>query len=612
MASRRSPVPFIVAGVVGVLLIIGIRAFSGGDDEAATTTPSTTGADGTTAPAPRPGCVPVSVAASSEKAALMSQIATEYAASGREVKGVCYDVTVRSVASGTAERALAQGWDEDLYGPRPDVWTPAASTWIGLLRNDLTALDKPQSLVPDAAESVTSTPLVLAMPQPMAEAMGWPDAELGWSDVLGMVEAKDGWASKGHPEWGRFTLGKTNPNSSTSGLAATIGTLVAATGKSSDLTENDLEDPEVRKFAETVEQAVIHYGDTTLTYLSNLQRADDAGAAMGYVSAVAVEEKSVLDYNAGNPTGNPATLGEHAPPRVPLVAIYPKEGTLYSDSPYVILSGDWSTEEIKAGAADFLEYLRLPEQQKRFTDANFRTFDGEAGDPIKNSEYLDADGVKVTLDAPGAKVLSGVRALWSDLRKPARVLLVLDVSGSMGDDAGSSGGTRLDLAKEATISGLKELNPRDEVGLWVFTSDMESPAGIYTELVPIGPLKDGQSSIESSVEGLFPLNATPLYAATRAAAEYMNGTAESDKINAVVVMTDGKNEYPPDSDLPGLLEELSDSSKENGVRVFTIAYGENADLATLQQISEASRAAAYDARKPESIVKVFSDVLSNF
>ena len=163
MASRRSPVPFIVAGVVGVLLIIGIRAFSGGDDEAATTTLSTTGADGTTAPAPRPGCVPVSVAASSEKAALMSQIATEYAASGREVNGVCYDVTVRSVASGTAERALAQGWDEDLYGPRPDVWTPAASTWIGLLRNDLTALDKPQSLVPDTAESVTSTPLGISM-----------------------------------------------------------------------------------------------------------------------------------------------------------------------------------------------------------------------------------------------------------------------------------------------------------------------------------------------------------------------------------------------------------------------------------------------------------------
>ena len=50
----------------------------------------------------------------------------------------------------------------------------------------------------------------------------------------------------------------------------------------------------------------------------------------------------------------------------------------------------------------------------------------------------------------------------------------------------------------------------------------------------------------------------------------------------------------------------------DGVRVFTIAYGPDADLATLQEISEASRAAAYDARNPTSIDKVFSDVLSNF
>ena len=34
----------------------------------------------------------------------------------------------------------------------------------------------------------------------------------------------------------------------------------------------------MRKFVGDVERSVLHYGDTTLTYLSNLQRADDAGA----------------------------------------------------------------------------------------------------------------------------------------------------------------------------------------------------------------------------------------------------------------------------------------------------------------------------------------------
>ena len=51
---------------------------------------------------------------------------------------------------------------------------------------------------------------------------------------------------------------------------------------------------------------------------------------------------------------------------------------------------------------------------------------------------------------------------------------------------------------------------------------------------------------------------------------------------------------------------------EGGVRVFTIAYGADADLASLERISEASRAAAYDATDPLTIDSVFTNVLSNF
>ena len=80
----------------------------------------------------------------------------------------------------------------------------------------------------------------------------------------------------------------------------------------------------------------MHYGDTTLTFLSNLQQADDRGEGLTYISAATVEEKSVWDYNQGNPTGDPATLGDHPAPSVPLVAIYPKEGTPFITSPTAI------------------------------------------------------------------------------------------------------------------------------------------------------------------------------------------------------------------------------------------------------------------------------------
>ena len=310
---RSSKVPIVAAIIAGVLLIVGIRYFTTRSDDPAPGT-DVAATDGQTAvQPPREGCTTVNIAASSEKAALMGEIANIYRDSGRTVDGKCFDIAVTSAASGTAESNLAAGWDETLNGPSPDVWTPAASTWVSLLQSDLTAKDKP-NLVNDSSglDSVTSTPLVLAMPEPMAKALGWPDAPIGWADVLALATDPQGWASKGHPEWGKFTLGKTNPNVSTSGLAATIGTLVAATGTSSDLTQAALQKPEVQQYLKDVESSVVHYGDTTLTYLSNLQRADDAGAALGYLSAVAVEEKSVLDYNAGNPSGDPRTLGDHA------------------------------------------------------------------------------------------------------------------------------------------------------------------------------------------------------------------------------------------------------------------------------------------------------------
>ena len=75
-----------------------------------------------------------------------------------------------------------------------------------------------------------------------------------------------------------------------------------------------------------MESAVVHYGDTTLTFLNNLYRADQRGNSFGYASAVAVEEKSVIDYNRGNPDGILDPGEKPASPRVPLVAIYPKEG----------------------------------------------------------------------------------------------------------------------------------------------------------------------------------------------------------------------------------------------------------------------------------------------
>jgi Ca-activated chloride channel family protein len=235
----------VIAVVVGVLAVVGVRALGSGDE-----TPS-----GTAGPVSVPSdCVGVNLTASSEKAALLSAIAQEYADAGREVEGRCARVVVTSKASGGATDALGRGWDETRDGPRPDVWSPASSSWTGLLRQRTAARDAPD-LVGDAEPpSIAQTPLVIAMPKPMAETLGWPAKPLGWADVLQLARDPKGWGRFGKP-WGAFKLGKTNPNFSTSGLNATVGAYFAATGLSSDLQPADLARPTTIEYVKGVESS---------------------------------------------------------------------------------------------------------------------------------------------------------------------------------------------------------------------------------------------------------------------------------------------------------------------------------------------------------------------
>jgi Ca-activated chloride channel family protein len=216
-------------------------------------------------------------------------------------------------------------------------------------------------------------------------------------------------------------------------------------------------------------------------------------------------------------------------------------------------------------------------------------------------------------------VLSALLERWEDQRKPARVLLLMDVSGSMGDLVDpETGATKLDLAKEATVTALDDFNDEDEVGLWVFSTDLPGGAQ-HSELVPPSRVGDVRESLKNRVRSLAPLNGTPLYVATQAAYEDQLARYDPTRINAVVLLSDGMNDDgEPDDDreqLDELLDALrasAEGQQRQAVRVFPISYGSSADLTTLRRIAEASQAAVYDSSDPRSITKVFVAVVSNF
>jgi Ca-activated chloride channel family protein len=604
--GSRNNVPVVVAAIAGLLLIFAVRNIMSGDDN-----PRPPTGAATEQPLPlRSGCVTVSFAASSEKADLVRQMAAEFNKGDAAVDGKCVQIAVSTKASGGAMDALARGWDDAVDGPRPDVWSPASSAWPVLLRQRLSERDTPD-IVPAELPNIVQTPLVIAMPRPMAEKLGWPKKPLGWSDIIALSKDAQGWGRYGEPLWGKFRLGKTNPNFSTSGLNATIGTYFAATGLATDLTAADVNNPKTVAYVKDVEASVVHYGDTTLTFLANMLKADDRGQGLTYISAATVEEKSVWDYNKGNPSGNPATLGQHAPPRTPLVAIYPKEGTLISDNPYVVLNAPWVDEAKKKGAALFLAYLQKPEQQATFQKAAFRTFDGKAGAEITEANGMLKDEPKTVISPPAPDVLDLVQKSWNANRKRARVIMVIDISGSMNEKVARVGRSKLELAKEAASKALEQFSPDDELSLWAFSTKLDGDKP-YLEIVPRRRVRDGLAEFRSEIGGLTPHGATGLYESTQAAVDAARQQFADDRINAVIVLTDGKQDPPQPDALPRLVSALESEDEDSAIRVFPIAYGDDADLGILRQIADASQGAAYDAKDPATIDRVFTAVVSNF
>jgi Ca-activated chloride channel family protein len=573
----------------------------------------------TAGPAAAADCITVDMASSPEKIDLLTDLAKRFNDSGgANVDGQCIEVRVTSKSSGEAASLLTDDWpDPKANGPRPVIWSPAASAW-GEVANQRRA-DQGKKAIAPTAKPFMLTPLVIAMPQPMAEALGYPNTPVGYGDILRLANDPAGWGAFGHPEWGPFRLGKTNPNFSTSALNATIAQYYAASGKTSGLTIEDLNRPDVDAFARSIESSVVHYGDTTLTFLNSLYRADQRGTGLTYVSAVAVEEKSVIDYNKGNPDGI-LQPGEHPkPPRVPLVAIYPKEGTLFSDSPFITVDAPWVTAKEKRAAAKFQQFVEQPANQRRVLRFGFRPGNPRVAisAPIAAKYGVDPNQPQTTLELPAPPVLVGLIDRWGQNRKSARVLMVVDVSGSMGDPAGGEGGpTKLDLAKKAAVDALGQFKPEDQVGLWIFSTGISRTEPTdYLELVPIGPIGAQRETIAAKINDLVPTQGTPLYTVTQAADDQLVQTFDAARINAALLLTDGKNEDDRNQDLDGLLRTLrsrNEGQVANPVRIFPIAYGQDADLPTLKRIAEATNATVYDASDPKSIGKVFLAVVSNF
>jgi Ca-activated chloride channel family protein len=245
------------------------------------------------------------------------------------------------------------------------------------------------------------------------------------------------------------------------------------------------------------------------------------------------------------------------------------------------------------------------------------------GDPIVPANGVDPNQPQTLLEVPQPAVLTKLLDEWSAQRKKARVAVVLDVSGSMGDPADPgkpSAGSKLDLAKQAVDNAIGVFSPDDIVEFDIFSTGLgDAQDQQVLQLVPPGRVGDIDEQLRSKVDSLTPQNGTPLYEVTENAYTAAVNAFDPARINAVVLLTDGKNDdgKPDDDDqqLQHLLATLRSGNEgqlSHPVRVFPIAYGADADVDALKSIADASNSAEYDAKDPTTINQVLTAVISNF
>ncbi|MGH2898679.1 MAG: vWA domain-containing protein, partial [Solirubrobacteraceae bacterium] len=267
--------------------------------------------------------------------------------------------------------------------------------------------------------------------------------------------------------------------------------------------------------------------------------------------------------------------------------------------PYITLDAPWVTEPQRKGAAAFGAYLAANVDAQTAARYGFRPADlkQKPRDPLTAANGVDISQPERVLALPEPRVLAAVKKTWREDRKPANVLLVLDTSGSMVEEG------RLTSAKGGLRTFLREVAPQDRVGLTTFNDRV-------TPLMPIAPIRDTRSELAGRVAGLIADGGTAIYDATKKGVAQVAKLADSSRINAVVLLTDGQDTDSTTS-ADALVRELDaqgDSARR--VRVFTIAYSAGAAGAAenLVRIADASGGKSYtgDIDDIESVYRSIS------
>jgi len=164
---------------------------------------------------------------------------------------------------------------------------------------------------------------------------------------------------------------------------------------------------------------------------------------------------------------------------------------------------------------------------------------------------------------------------------------VLDRSGSMQRNEG--GATRLDIAKQATLSAIRLLHEESLISIVVFDSEAKV-------LLPLRRAKDSAAVTQALAE-LEPGGGTAIYPGLVEALHQLEGVDAMAK--HIIVMSDGLSQP---GDFAGILKATS----EQGISVSTVAIGEGADGTRLEEIARIGKGAFHATQDFKALPSILS------
>ena len=512
----------------------------------------------------------------SEKQKWIDDVTAAFNQSGTRTAGG-KRILVKAIPKGSGECI-----DDVLSGAEQDDLTSPASNVFIKLGNAKARASTGQDLI-GTTQNLLLSPVVIAMWKPMAEAIGWGKKPIGWADILALARDKKGWSTYGFPQWGSFKFGHTHPAYSNSGIISLIAENYAATGKVRGLTLADVQSPKTRAFVSGIENSVVHYGSSTGFFGRKLF---DSGPE--YLSAAVLYESMVVESYA-----------KVSSMPFPVVAIYPREGTFWSDHPVGIVNRPWVTPERQEAAQIYIRYLLGRPQQEKAMAYGFRpgSPDVAVGPPIDAAHGVDPRQPTTTLEVPSSDVIAALQQQWdNDEKKAADIVLVLDTSGSMREEDKMSG------AKAGAKQLVSLLSDKDDFSLLPFNTTASWASQNQ-------PAAQGRQVSDSAIDSVFPAGQTALYDAIDQGYAHLL-EQPGDHIRALVVLTDGEDNKSSET-LDQLLAKIHPDAETHTIRIFTIAYGHDARRDVLQQIADSTQGKAYDGT-PTNIVEVFRDISTFF